>query len=345
VGNALITGGAGFFGSLLKQRLLDEGFHCLSVDLRPDATEHPNLRVWQGDISEPGLLDRMMAGRGVDVIFHCAAIMAHAASERKMLWRSNVEGTRAVARAAQQHKVPKVVFISSNCLWARNFYRPVTEEEEPAPLEIYGRSKAEGEKILRAYSGDFATTIIRCPTIVGVGRLGLLTILFDFIAEGRRVWVVGKGENRYQFVYGEDLADACIRAVQAPGSDIFNAGSDGVKPMRDVYQYVIDAANTGARIAHLPKRPALLALRLAHAAHVSPLGPYHYRMIAEDFAFDTAKIKAVLGWRPTLTNEQMLLRAYEHYVRHRRAIHAQKEVSAHRQAAAMGVIRLVKWLS
>ncbi len=85
-----------------------------------------------------------------------------------------------------------------------------------------------------------------------------------------------------------------------------NVGSDEVKPLREVYQHVIDQAGTGARVASLPKAPTLAAMRLADALKVSPLGPYHWRMIAEDFLFD---------------------------------------VSAHRQPAKMGAIRILKWFS
>jgi hypothetical protein len=95
----------------------------------------------------------------------------------------------------------------------------------------------------------------------------------------------------------------------------------------------------------LPKGATVLAMRMAHLLKVSPLGPYHYRMIAEDFLFDTRKIKAELCWQPTLTNEEMLARAYVYYQENRRAIERRTGVSAHRQAANMGVIRLLKWLS
>lgn len=186
---------------------------------------------------------------------------------------------------------------------------------------------------------------IRAPTIVDEGRLGLLAILFEFIDEGRKVWVVGGGENRYQFIYAQDLVNACIAAADLGQSDLFNIGSDNVTTFRETYQYVIDRAGASARIASLPKAPTLAAMRLAHALGVSPLGPYQYRMIAEDFEFDTSRIKARLGWRPTLSNSEMLWRAYGYYQRNRRAIAARKDVSAHRQAARMGVIRLLKWVS
>ena len=86
-------------------------------------------------------------------------------------------------------------------------------------------------------------------------------------------------------------------------------------------------------------------MRLAHRARLSPLGPYQYRMIAESFRFDTTKIKRLLGWQPTLTNGEMLYEAFDYYRRHVDEIAARTAVSAHKQAARMGVIRLLKQLS
>ncbi len=341
----LITGGAGFFGDVLKRRLIRDGFDCVSVDLQPDPTVHSQLRSVRGDIRDAGRLDELFAQHRFDAVFHCAAILAHAVKDQKFLWSSNVEGTAVVARLTAKHHVPKLVFISSNCLWAKSFNRPVVEEDEPEPVEIYGRSKWEAERVLQRHHGDFDSVILRTPTIIDTGRLGLLAILFDFIREGRRVWVVGTGENRYQFVYAPDLANACVLALGASGSTCYNVGSDDVKSLRQVYEYVVAEAGTGARVASLPERPVLAAMRVAGALKLSPLGPYHWRMIAEDFVFDTSKIKAELSWKPSLTNEQMLAEAYKAYARDFDEIHSRTDVSAHRQPAQMGVIRLLKWLS
>lgn len=343
--SVLITGGAGFFGGVLKSRLLDDGFDCVSVDLQPDEDSHPNLLSVRGDIRDGALLDRLFSEHRFDAVFHCAAILAHAVKDEGELWSSNVEGTRSVAMAMAAHNVPRVVFVSSNCLFAKSFGRPVTEDDEPSPIEVYGRSKWEGEKVLATFSDSFDTVSLRTPTIVDSGRLGLLAILFEFIREGRRAWVVGKGDNRYQFVYAADLADACVRGLDAPGAAVYNVGSDDVKSLREVYQYVIDRAGTSARVASLPKGPALAAMRLASTLRVSPLGPYHYRMIAESFEFDTSRIKGELAWQPTVTNEEMLWKAYEHFSSNLEEIRGRTEVSAHRQPAKMGAIRVLKWLS
>lgn len=176
------------------------------------------------------------------------------------MWSSNVDGTRVLAEASARHGGPKFVFISSNCLWVQNLGRPITEEDQPKPVEIYGRSKWEGEKILQRFGDDMEVVILRSPTIISSGRLGLLAILFEFIREGRRVWTVGRGRNRYQFVYAPDLAEACLLAVGA-GNGVFNVGADDVKPLRAVYEAVIEHAGSASRVTAVPRVPAVAAMR------------------------------------------------------------------------------------
>ncbi len=341
----LVTGGAGFFGGILKQRLLDDGFQVVTLDLHPDDTAHPNLRSVRGDIRDRSLLRELFSQHGFEAVFHCAAILAHTGAEEGFLWSCNVDGTEALAELAAAHGVAKLVFTSSNCLWGRSLHRPVREDDAPEPVEVYGRSKWAAEQVLERYRDRLETVVVRCPTIIDSGRLGLLAILFDFIREGRRVWVVGDGANRYQFVYAPDVAEACVLGLQHDGSAVFNVGSDDVKSLREVYEYTIAQAGTAARVSSLPKWPTLAAMRLASGLKVSPLGPYHWRMISEDFEFDTSRAKSELGWHPTLTNEQMLAQAYKSYERDFEEIRSRTDVSAHRQPAKMGAIRVLKWLS
>jgi len=334
---ALVTGAAGFFGGLLARDLRAAGHECVGIDVLDDPSV---LRV---DVRDAPSLDALFEREGFDAVFHCAAVLAH--GSRKGLWSTNVDGTRAVAECARRHGARSLVFLSSNCLWARHFDRPVAEDEPPDPKEEYGRSKAAAEAALREFAGDLAVVTLRVPTIIDEGRLGLLAILFEFIDEGRRVWVVGGGRNAYQFLYAGDLVDACLRAAAHGRSDTFHLGADDVRPMADVFRSVVERADTGARVASLPGRPTLLAMRAAHALGLSPLGPYQYRMISRSFVFDTSKAKRLLGWRPTLTNEEMLWRAYRYYRDRKEEIAGRDGASAHRRAARMGAIRLLKWLS
>jgi nucleoside-diphosphate-sugar epimerase len=342
---ALITGGAGFFGSLLKQALLNKGVQCVSVDLEKDDTSHENLTAIQADIRNMDVMRNLFKQHSFDTIFHCAAILAHAVKDKNFLWTSNVDGTKNVAELAKEFNVKSVIFTSSNCLWAQNFHRPVKEEDIPNPVEIYGKSKLEGERILMQYKNDMSVVIFHCPTIMDSGRLGLLSILFEFIDEGRKVWTLGGGKNCYQFIYAQDLIDACIKAASYEKSDIFNIGSENVKSFRETYDYVISKAGTKARVASLPKKLLIFIMKLAYALKMSPLGPYQYKMIAEDFEFDISKIKEKLNWAPTMSNEDMLYKSYKYYHDNREEINSRKDVSAHKQPAKMGIIRLLKWVS
>jgi len=341
----LVTGGAGFFGGILKNRLLADGAEVVSVDVVPDPGKHPALTSILADIRDQAAMRAVFADHRFDAVFHVAAMLAHGKMTHGLLWTSNVDGTRIIAECAREAGVGKLIFTSTNCLWASNMGRPVREDDPPAPAELYGESKLEAERLLRTFEKDLEVVILRCPTIIDIGRLGLLAILFEFIRENKTVWVVGSGANRYQFIHAGDLAQACVQSLDYAGSGTFNVGSDNVPSLRQCYEAVIAEAGSHSRVRSLPKAPALAAMRLAHVLRISPLGPYHYRMIAEDFTFDTTRIRAELGWRPTVTNSEMLATAYRYYAENREEILARENVSAHSKAAKMGVLRLLKWIS
>ncbi len=340
----LITGGAGFFGTILKKYLLSKGAKCISIDIQKDTFEHENFIAYQGDINDNNLMNEIFTSNKIDAIFHCAALLAHVKKDLKNLWHANVDGTQNVCDYAIKHNVNKIVFISSNCLWAKNFDSNVLEDEEPNPVEIYGKSKLAGEKILLSNSDKINSIIFRSPTIMDEGRLGLLGILFEFIDENRKLPMVGDGKNRYQFIYAKDLSKACELALDAEYSDVFNIGSDDVKTFNEVYQYVIDNSGSKSSLLHFPKLPMILAMKICFWLGISPLGPYQYKMIASSFVFDTSKIKQKLGFVPTLKNEEMLLKAYKFYHKNKKEILSRKDVSAHNSVAKMGIIKLLKWM-
>jgi UDP-glucose 4-epimerase len=104
----LVTGGSGFFGGLLKRRLLAEGYACVNIDLVADPDRHASLTSVQGDIRDQALLDRLYTEHGFAAVFHCAAQLAHDAIDDNLLWTSNVDGTRNIAEASRKHGVRKL---------------------------------------------------------------------------------------------------------------------------------------------------------------------------------------------------------------------------------------------
>ena len=91
--NCLITGGAGFFGSILKEELLNLGYKCTSIDLEFDDFNHENYTAIQGDIRDIELLERVFSEQKFDVIFHCAALLAHVNKDIKIKIKETAEAT------------------------------------------------------------------------------------------------------------------------------------------------------------------------------------------------------------------------------------------------------------
>src|SRR5271155_568437 len=137
----LVTGGAGFFGGILKSRLLADGAEVVSVDLVPDAARHTALTSIQADIRDESAMRSLFAAHKFDAVFHIAAMLAHGKMDRDLLWTSNVDGTGIIAGCARDAGVRKLVFTSTNCLWASNLGHPVREDDPPVPIEVYGESK------------------------------------------------------------------------------------------------------------------------------------------------------------------------------------------------------------
>ena len=340
----MITGGAGFFGSILKQALLADGNFCVSIDIEPDDFTHENFIAIQGDIRDKKLLTKIFSENKFDAIFHCAALLAHEVKDKNELWTSNVDGTKNLVDFALNNGCKKLIFVSSNCLWGESFDYPVTENEPPAPIEIYGRSKYECEKILLSNADKLHSIIFRSPTIIDEGRLGLLSLLFEFMDDNKKIPLVGDGNNRYQFIYAKDLVNAMKAALNHDKTEIFNIGSDNVKSFNEVYEYVIKNAGSKSKLLHFPKAPMVFLMKLCYLLKLSPLGPYQYKMISASFVFDTTKIKKLLGFKPTLTNEEMLFKSYMYYKNNREEIQSRTNVSAHKKSANPGIIRLLKWM-
>lgn len=340
----LITGGAGFFGTILKKELINDGDFCVSIDLENDDYKHNNFVSIKGDIRDKELLEEVCSKYKFDAIFHCAALLAHEVKNKNDLWTSNVDGTKNIVEFSIKNGCKKIMFISSNCLWGENFDHPVTEEEEPNPIELYGKTKLEGEKILLSHKDEVNSIIFRSPTIIDEGRLGLLSLLFEFIDENRKVPLVGDGNNKYQFIYAKDMVNAMKLALDYDKTEIFNIGSDNVKTFNDVYKYVIEKSGSKSKLLHFPKKLMTFCMKICFLLRISPLGPYQYKMISASFVFDTSKIKEKLNFTPTLSNEEMLLKSYNYYHSNRKEIEGRKDVSAHNRNAKMGVIRILKWL-
>jgi nucleoside-diphosphate-sugar epimerase len=339
---ALVTGGSGYFGSLLVERLLSDGHAVRTLDLNPPDDRAGDVDFHRADIRDADAVRRACADR--DIVYHCVA-QVPLARDKELFRTVNVDGTRNLLDAARHADVGKVVYTSSSAVFGVPRTNPVTESTAPRPLEAYGRAKLEGEALCASAVRDgLDVTVVRPRTILGHGRLGIMAILFEWVADGSSVYVFGRGDNRYQFVHADDLADACVRAAGRPGPAVYNIGAAEFGTMRQSLEALVEAAGTGSRVRSLPTRGAALAMRGLASLGLVPFAPYHWLLYGESLWFDISAARDGLGWSPRWSNEAMLIDSYRWFLAHRDEL-ATAGRSHHRSPVPQRALRLLKRVS
>jgi len=335
----LVTGGAGYFGSLLVAKLLAAGQRVRVLDINAPDPPIPGVDVVRADIRDADAVRR--ACEGVDVVHHNVALVP-LARDRAGFVAVNEGGTRHVLEAALAAGVRKVINMSSSAVYGAPRINPVTEGTPRRPAEDYGRAKLAAEHVCESFrQRGLDVTIIRPRTILGHGRLGIMQILFEWIRDGAAVPILAGGRNRYQFVHADDLAAACLLAAARPGSADYNIGATRFGTMLETLDGLVRHAATGARLVSIPMRPAQVATRLAGALGLAPLAPYHALMYGRPMWFDIAKAQRELGYHPRFSNVEMLCESYDWYIANRDQILQRRDSSPHSMAVKQRALRLL----
>jgi len=336
---SLVTGGSGYFGSLLVARLLESGHEVRVLDIDDAIDRPPEVEFVRGDIRDPSAVGRAVSD--VDIVFHNVA-QVPLARDPVLLRTVNVDGTRTLLAAADAGGVRKVVHTSSSAVFGVPDANPVLPTTVPKPEEAYGHAKLAAEwACLDAARAGLDVSIVRPRTILGHGRLGIFGILFDWVADGADPIVLGDGSNRYQFVHAEDLADACIAAGHTEGPDVFNIGADRFGTMLETLEGLCAHAGTGSEVRRLPAGPAGLAMRVTARLGLTPFAPYHWLMYSKSMWFDIDHARTRLGWEPRWSTDEMFAQSYDWFLEHRERT-ADAHASRHRRSAKQGVLSILK---
>ncbi|WP_062436124.1 NAD-dependent epimerase/dehydratase family protein [Herbidospora daliensis] len=280
----LVTGGAGFIGSNLVDRLLADGHEVVVADdLSSGSNRAPRAEFHQIDVRDPALAE---AADGAEVICHLAAQISVRASVADPLTdaRVNVEGTLNVLEAARVKKVRKVVFASSVARYGRPESIPVPGNTPARPMSPYAASKVSAEAYLSAYRALYGieyTTLVLSnvfgPRQSPGGEAGVVAIFTDALLGGRPTVLYGDGSQTRDYVYVDDVVDAFARACGSRGDGgTFNVGTGAQTSDRALHSLI--AAAAGVR-----DEPELAPARLGDLPAM---------------AVDPAPAYDGLGWRP-----------------------------------------------
>ncbi len=341
--NALVTGGSGYFGTLLCKQLAIEGWNVRNLDINPPEENLENVDFYKYDVRD--LSQAKLIFKDVDTIFHNVALVPITKSSNYS--ETNLLGTKNTIEMAIKSGVKSFIYTSSSAVFGVPKSNPVKIHDVPIPAEKYGKSKLDAEFLTSTYSSEIDVSIIRPRTILGHGRLGIFQILFDWISKGWNIPVLGNGENIYQFVHADDLAKACILASSSKGLNYYNIGAKNFCSMRETLEALCNYAETGSKVISLPQNIFEYFMNSASFLRLSPLGAYHSLMYGRSLYFDTTKAENELGWKPTYSNKDSIIDSYKFYKSNKDKFNSNDiklDKSPHSLPMKQGILKLLGYI-
>jgi nucleoside-diphosphate-sugar epimerase len=305
----LITGGTGFIGSRLAIASREKGHTVELLGQTNTQAEHENHRLLMkhdikttlGSVLEK---DKLVAlAEGCDVVFHLAAAQHEANVPNEHFYKVNVEGTRNILEASVQGGVKRFVHGSTIGVYGSAMEGGIDENSPLRPNNIYGVTKREGEQLALAFNERLPVAVVRISETYGPGDRRLLK-LFKAIQKNL-FFVIGKGDNKHQLIYVDDLVDGMYLAANDPNAigQVFVLAGKEILTTRQMVDTVAECLGTRIPRIHAPILPFLAAAVLFEKA-LGPLGiqpPLHRRRLdffRKSFFFSQEKAANVLGFSP-----------------------------------------------
>ena len=249
----LVTGGAGFIGSTLVDRLLAEGFSVAVVDdLSNGRREYlnPDARFYQVGLTDPKLAG-VFAKERPAYVFHLAAHIDARVSVADPIHDAevNVHGSLRVLEACVAIGVKKLIFASSGgAIYHDTRHFPTQETEAPSPLTPYGISKLAFEHYLKAARHHFGLeyAALRYANVYGPrqdqkGEGGVIGVFCKMLLEGRRPKIFGDGRQTRDFVYVDDVVEANLKALRSPKSGVWHVATGKETDVNAVARMIAEA--------------------------------------------------------------------------------------------------------
>lgn len=286
----IVTGGAGFIGSHLVERLLVDGHHVTVIDNCSTGRkgnldtvwDHPRLSFHQEDVTDFKAIAPLF--EGAKWVFHLAALADIVPSIQEPLkyHRANVVGTATVCEAARLAKVERFVYAASSSCYGLAKITPTPETAPIQPMYPYAMTKYLGELEAMHWAQVYRLPVVSLrffnvygPRVRTNGTYGAVFGVFLAQKRAQRPFtIVGDGTQTRDFTYVTDVADAMVCAAESDVSrEIYNVGSGGTYSINRLVELL------GGPTVHIPKRPGEPECTFA----------------------DTSKIREQLGWMPKVT--------------------------------------------
>jgi nucleoside-diphosphate-sugar epimerase len=238
----VVTGGAGFIGSHLVEELLRRGQSVRIVDnfitgRRENAALNAHAELIEGDVSEPGVAARAVAG--CEFVIHQAAIpsVPRSVQDPYTSHKANVDGTLQILLAARDAKCRRVIFAGSSSVYGDTAVLPKREDMRPHPLSPYALQKLIGEQYCQLFAQLYGleTVTTRYFNVFGPRQQpgspysGVISLFIDALAKDQAPTILGDGKQTRDFTYVADVVQGVLRACEAPGvaGEVLNLANGG----------------------------------------------------------------------------------------------------------------------
>lgn len=262
----LVTGGAGFVGSMLVRRLVEAGARVTVLDdlFTGSAEVLPTAAQLVVGTVEDASLVRELVGQA-SVVFHLAARNIIASTrDPQSDFATNIGGTLNVLMAARECSLDRVVYTGSTSIYGNPRSIPINEEDGIQPLSPYAVSKLGGENYALAFYESYGTpiSVVRYSNVFGVGQrpdnpyCGVISKFFAAAYEGRPLLVHGDGEQTRDFTYIDDAVSATMLAAVHPRAEgeVFNVGTGIETSVNALAMQVAAATGREVEIQHVDRR-------------------------------------------------------------------------------------------
>ena len=283
----LVTGGAGFIGSNIVDRLVNLGFETIVIDNLSQGKEeniNPGVKFYQMDITSPYLKNVFKENEISHVIHHAAQIDVQGSIKRPLNdVNNNIAGTVNLLECCREHGVQKIVYASSAAVYGEPDYLPVDEKHPEKPMSPYGISKHTPEHYIKMYKQlyDLDYVILRYANVYGPrqdpkGEGGVISIFVDQMLSGKKPVIFGDGEQTRDFIYVADIVEANIKALTDGGGELVNISCNTQNTINDIYKAINKILNTDLQAVYQKERKGDI----------------------RDSYLDNSRAREILNWNP-----------------------------------------------
>ena len=301
----LVTGGAGFIGSHLCERLLNDGARVVCLD-NFDNFYDPNIKIKNvegiarkfseqfelvtGDIRNPDHFKMIFQKNPVDSVVHLAARAGVRPSivEPLLYEEVNIRGTIALLEACKEHKIKNLIFASSSSVYGENQRVPFTEEDlDIQPISPYGATKRAGELLCYSYHHLYGMNIacMRIFTAYGPRQRPEMAIhkFTRLIDQSEKIPIYGDGSSRRDYTYIDDLIDGMMAVLQRhKGYEIYNLGESRTTSLMELVHLIEEALGKKANIEMLDSQPGDVSITYADITKARRMLNYKTRVSMEE---------------------------------------------------------------